>query len=162
MFAGAGWAAEGEGRPHLVMMIGEREYETKTSLAAFAERELAEEYRVTRIEAKEGEGDFPGLAGALAEADVLLVSVWRRALPEAQMAALRTYVAAGKPVVGIRTASHAFWLRGAKVPVGCAVWERWDQEVFGGNLAGTCGGFQGGGVSAVVEERDWVGAKVGG
>ena len=45
---------------------------------------------------------------ALAETDVLLVSVRRRALPAKHLAALRRYVDAGKPLIGIRTANHGF------------------------------------------------------
>jgi type 1 glutamine amidotransferase len=54
-------------------------------------------------------------------------------------------VAAGKPVVGIRTASHAFALRASKdgkaasVPAGHADWPEFDREVLGGNYRGHYG-----------------------
>ena len=47
----------------------------------------------------------------------MVVSARRRVLPKGQLDALRKFVAEGKPVVGIRTASHAFAPKaGAKVP----------------------------------------------
>jgi type 1 glutamine amidotransferase len=49
------------------------------------------------------------------------------------MAILRRFVAEGKPVIGIRTASHAFSLRGQEMPEGTVAWPEWDAEVFGGN-----------------------------
>jgi Trehalose utilisation len=79
--------------------------------------------------------DLPGLE-TITEADALLVSVRRRPLKPAQMKLLRDYVAAGKPVLGIRTASHAFSLRGAKPPAGLETWESWDADVFGGHYTG--------------------------
>ena len=39
-------------------------------------------------------------------------------------------------MVGIRTASHAFHLRGKSAPKGHALWESWDAEVIGGNYIG--------------------------
>ena len=72
-------------------------------------------------------------AEAMAEADVLLVSVRRRALPADQMKALRKFVKSGKPIVGIRTANHAFSLRGKKAPAGLKLWENFDAEIIGGN-----------------------------
>ncbi len=50
---------------------------------------------------------FPDL-DALDNAEVLLVSVRRRPLPEAELTKVRDFLKAGKGLVGIRTASHAF------------------------------------------------------
>ena len=49
---------------------------------------------------------------------------------------IRSHVDAGKPVVGIRTASHAFSLRGDPAPDGHEQWTEFDAEVFGGSYAG--------------------------
>ncbi len=43
---------------------------------------------------------------------------------------------AGKPLVAIRTASHAFSLRDTPVPQGHAAWLEFDKEVLGGNYQG--------------------------
>jgi type 1 glutamine amidotransferase len=39
-------------------------------------------------------------------------------------------------VLGIRTACHAFSLRGKSPQAGLEVWESWDADVFGGNYVG--------------------------
>src|SRR5262249_45513705 len=78
---------------------------------------------------------IPGLAEALGKADLLLLSLRRRALPANDLEAVRQFLAAGKPVVGIRTASHAFDARG-KLAGGRAVWPKFDPEVLGGNYSG--------------------------
>jgi type 1 glutamine amidotransferase len=71
----------------------------------------------------------------LNETDVLLISVRRRALPREQLAAIRRFVEEGKPVIGIRTASHAFALRNAKPPEGRALWPEFDSAILGGNYS---------------------------
>ncbi|HVW36478.1 MAG TPA: ThuA domain-containing protein, partial [Pirellulales bacterium] len=74
---------------------------------------------------------------ALDTADLLLVSVRRRTPPKAQLDRIRAYIAAGKPVVGIRTASHAFSLRNNQPPPpGHAAWPEFDAEVLGGHYIG--------------------------
>jgi type 1 glutamine amidotransferase len=80
--------------------------------------------------------DLPGI-GILAVADAAVVSVRRRVLPEAQVAAVRSFVASGKSIVGIRTASHAFAASGNKAaPEGHTSWVTFDPEVLGGNYHG--------------------------
>lgn len=129
----------GDKRKHLVMMIGEKEYRTNETLPKFAREQVSAGFRLSVLTPDPKDpNSFPGI-GVLETADVLLVSVRRRALPETQMAVLRNYVAGGKPVVGIRTASHAFSLRGKPAPEGHTVWEKWDPEVFGGSYSGHLG-----------------------
>ncbi len=50
---------------------------------------------------------IPGLE-ALAEADLAVIFTRFRALPDEQMQHIQTYLQAGKPIMGIRTATHAF------------------------------------------------------
>jgi type 1 glutamine amidotransferase len=78
------------------------------------------------------------LAGldALAEADLMIVSMRRQFLPEKELDKIKAYCKTGKPVVGIRTASHAFASRDGKIPAGHAEWKGFDPEIFGGNYAG--------------------------
>lgn len=123
--------------PHVVFMIGEDEYHTWETLPDFAQRDLASRgYRVTTIQqdAKD-KNNFPGLVEALRSADVLVVSVRRRTPPTDQMNAIRTYLDAGKPLVGIRTACHAFALRPTDPPAepNQAVWQAFDPQVLGGH-----------------------------
>ena len=72
----------------------------------------------------------------LGRADALLVSIRRRLLPQQDVALVRRFIKSGKPVIGIRTASHAFALRRGEVPEGLAGWPEFDAEVFGGNYHG--------------------------
>jgi type 1 glutamine amidotransferase len=122
-------------RKKLVMLIAEAEYETAKTLPEFAKKYLEADYRVTIVSATPGTPDvkFDGI-DALKDADVLLVSVRRQTPPKAQMDLIRRHVAEGKPVVGIRTASHAFALgKNQKLAEGNADWPEWDAQVLGGN-----------------------------
>jgi nicotinamidase-related amidase/type 1 glutamine amidotransferase len=124
-------------RPHLVILIGEDEYDMARTLPEFADRELAPRgIRTTILHAStDDKNDFPGLE-ALASADALLVGVRRRTPQAEQLQLIRDFVAAGKPVVGIRTASHAFSLRDKDPPAGYAAWPEFDAEVLGGHYTG--------------------------
>jgi nicotinamidase-related amidase/type 1 glutamine amidotransferase len=123
----------GDKRPHLVLLMAESEYETNRTLPAFALKHLGKDFHVTSVFGSEtNANDVPGIE-ALNEADIALISVRRRALPEKQMDIVHKFVASGKPLVGIRTASHAFSLRDKKPPEGCAVWETFDADVWGGH-----------------------------
>lgn len=120
-------------RPTIAFMIGEDEYQTEQTLPRFAVDHLGKSYRVLYVqEAPSRPNHFVGL-DALNESDVLLISVRRKPLPPAQLGAVKNFVRSGKPVVGIRTASHAFCLRDGSVPQGFAAWPEFDAEVFGGN-----------------------------
>lgn len=126
-----------DARKKLVMLIAEPEYDTAKTLPVFAEKFLAKDFRVMIVSGAPGanETGFDRI-DELNDADVLLVSVRRRPPPKAQLEVIRRYVAAGRPVVGIRTASHAFALqKNQKLPEGCADWPQWDEQVIGGNYA---------------------------
>ena len=99
-------------------MIGEDEYKTEVTLPAFAGKELEPlGVRCTFVIADpKSPHDFRG-AEALNDADLLVLSVRRRAPTAEQMAIIRKYIESGKPLVGIRTACHAFDTRG-KAPRG--------------------------------------------
>ena len=51
--------------------------------------------------------NVPGLE-ALAQADLMIIATRFRKLTEAQLAPIAAYLRAGKPVIGLRTATHAF------------------------------------------------------
>jgi nicotinamidase-related amidase/type 1 glutamine amidotransferase len=124
-------------RPHIVFLIGEDEYKTWVTLPQFAKEELA--WRGLRVSVvQQSEGDlhrFPGLVEAMRDADLLVLSVRRRALPKEQLAAVRAHLEAGKPLLGIRTASHAFAPRPSDAGKGAA-WATFDPDVLGGNYTG--------------------------
>lgn len=135
ILGGAPYRFASDPRKHLVFLVGEREYETKETLPLFAERHLLADFRCSFVHADPEEPNLFHGMGAVADADVLFVSVRRRTPPVADLALVRRHVAAGKPVVGIRTASHAFSLRGKPAPEGAATWEEWDAAVLGGNYS---------------------------
>lgn len=126
-----------DARKKLVMLIAEPEYDTAKTLPEFAAKHLAKDFRVVTVTGSTAAGQtaFDNLQ-EFADADVLLVSVRRRTPPKAQLDAIRRHIQAGKPVVGIRTASHAFALnRGQALADGNADWPQFDAEVIGGNYA---------------------------
>jgi type 1 glutamine amidotransferase len=122
-------------RKKLVMLIAEHEYETATTLPEFAAKHLARDFRVVTVTGSlaPGQNAFDNLK-EIADADVLLVSVRRRTPPKDQLDAIRRHITSGKPVVGIRTASHAFSVvRNQKLAEGNAEWTQFDAEVIGGS-----------------------------
>ncbi len=133
------WSVAPPESAHIVFMIGEDEYQTWDTLPHFAERDLKPlGYRVTIVKADEADKNhFPGLVEALRTADLLFVSVRRRTPITEQLDAVRAHLAAGKPLAGIRTASHAFALRPSDPPVaaGRSTWQTFDPDVLGGHYS---------------------------
>jgi type 1 glutamine amidotransferase/nicotinamidase-related amidase len=124
-------------RPRVLFVIAEDEYKTEASLPSFASAHLLKDFHVSFALGDETDRDAIAGLNALATADVAVISVRRRVLPPAQLDAIRTFVARGNGLVGIRTASHAFAPRaGAEVPAGHAAWPAFDAEVLGGNYHG--------------------------
>lgn len=124
----------------VVLLIGDDEYKTEISLPAFVKSDLAPlGFEVTIINAdSQDKNKFPGMVEAIGKADVVFVSVRRRLPPKEELDALRAHFAAGKPIVGIRTACHAWCLRNEKENLaaaekGQASWPEFDPEVFGGH-----------------------------
>ncbi len=123
-------------RPHVAIIMAEDEYKTEQSLPPFALANLGRDFKLSYVYGDEKDrNDLPGIE-VLAEADVAIVSVRRRVLPKAQMDAVRQFVATGKPIIGLRTASHAFSLRNEKAPQGYEAWETFDPDVIGGHYTG--------------------------
>ena len=135
VLGGAAFRFKTDRRPRVAFVIAEDEYQTETTLPPFAAAYLGKNFRTTFVfDRADEKNDLPGLERALDEADVLVVSARRRLLPVAQVSALRRFVASGKAVVGIRTASHAFAARaGVAVPPGHADWREFDPVVLGGH-----------------------------
>ena len=123
-------------RKRIVMIIGENEYQTDETLPAFARQELAWrgfDIDFVRASSREGDGNFTNHS-AIARADLLVISVRRRTPPAAMLDLIRSHIASGRAVVGLRTASHAF-----DAPVrepGHAAWTGFDMAILGGNYQG--------------------------
>ncbi|MEX1223330.1 MAG: PVC-type heme-binding CxxCH protein, partial [Pirellulales bacterium] len=123
-------------RPHLAIVMAEPEYGTDRTLPEFARTHLGRDFRVSLVFADADDGNqLPGVE-VLDKADVALFSIRRRTPPAKQMAVIRRFIEAGKPLVAVRTSNHAFSLRGQPPPVGHAAWEEFDREVIGGNYHG--------------------------
>ena len=129
-------------RPRVLFIIAENEYDADKTLPEFA-RELQTKHNffcefalgVSKASSSEERNNIAGME-ALISADLAVVYVRRRALPSEQIKYLRDYVNSGKPVVALRTASHAFALRGNELPEGLTDWPGFDAEVLGGNYHG--------------------------
>ena len=72
---------------------------------------------------------MPGLE-ALYDADLLVLSMRRRALPVTQMDHLERFIRSGKPLVAIRASVVPFQVSG-KIPSGHVVWRDFDEQVLG-------------------------------
>ena len=123
-----------ETTPHVVFLISEdpANYEAHVTIPPFADM-LAEEYDL-RTTVLMGEGEqpgfrFPGLEKSLPEADLLVVFFRRSALPVAQLDRIKRFIDEGNPVVGIRTANHAFSLR--TIEEGHRPWWEFVSDVLG-------------------------------
>jgi len=122
-------------RPHLAILIGEKEYRTAETLPDFARQFLGKDFRVTIAFADElDRSKMPGVR-SIEDADVLFVSVRRRGLSAENLDQIRRFVASGKPVIGIRTASHAFAPK-EDLKDGHEAWWTFNADVFGGNYTG--------------------------
>ena len=127
-------------RRTILMVIGEDEYKTEMTLPAFARQELEPHgFQVHVVQADPADkNNFPGLAQEVARADLLLISIRRRTPPNEQLEAIRAHLAAGKPLVGIRTASHAFAVRdpNSRLANNASTWPEFDAAVLGGHYVG--------------------------
>ena len=127
-------------------LLGEHEYGTPESLPAFAKTHLEPlgiESSFVFAEGNDRESPlchtFEGIA-ALEAADILILSTRRRFPTTGDLAIIRNFIESGKPVVGVRTASHAFGARegrvGYEAPEGHASWNTFDVDVLGANYKG--------------------------
>lgn len=108
----------GPGRgKHIVLISGDEEYRSEEALPQLG-KILAAHHGFTctvlfAINPKTGEIDpdtrnnIPGLE-ALAKADLMIIATRFRELPDEQMRYIDEYVNSGRPMIGLRTATHAF------------------------------------------------------
>jgi len=126
-------------RPHVVFVLAEQEYGSYETLPAFANKYLEKDFRCTCLHAKadsgEGRNYVPGLE-AMYDADVLVLSMRRRALPVVQMDHLERYIRSGKPIVCLRVSIVPFQVNQDDRPDGHVIWRDFDKEVLGCNYRG--------------------------
>ena len=111
----------------LCMISGSFEYDSEESLTIFSK--YIEQNRGIRpsMIIYETEDDNQSLK-PLDDADVVLVFTRRLNTEGEELERFKTYCAQGRPIVGVRTASHAF-----------QNWLAFDKEVLGGNYHGHYG-----------------------
>jgi hypothetical protein len=107
---------EGPGKgKHIVLVSGDEEYRSEEALPQLG-KILAERhgFKCTVLFPIDKDGtinptvsNIPGLA-ALQHADLLILFTRFRDLPEDQMGEIVKYVDSGRPIIGMRTATHAF------------------------------------------------------
>jgi type 1 glutamine amidotransferase len=106
------------------LVSGSVEYKSDESLSAY-QSILERDGRVACSRAfRRTDEDLPGLE-ALETCDVMLLFTRRLKIDGEQLERVKAYCAAGRPIVGVRTASHAF-----------QNWLALDREVLGGNYKG--------------------------
>jgi type 1 glutamine amidotransferase len=104
-------AQSGSKKPNVVFVTGDHEYSSEATMPLLAQA-LKERYgmevKVLKSEPDHNaEENIPGLE-ALKDADLAVFFLrWRR-LPASQVKFIDDYLKSGKPVVGLRTSTHAF------------------------------------------------------
>lgn len=109
-----------------VHLIGNGEYDAAKSLGEF-KTFLEQTHGLECTASLGGNGKTLENLERLKSADVLVVFARRMNLPEEQMAIIRQHWEKGKPVVGMRTASHAFQPADNEI---------FDKKVLGGDYKG--------------------------
>ena len=126
--------------PKIVFVLAEREYKTAETVPVFYEKHLKplgfEAEFVTAPTGGPERNNLKGLEKALKDANLVFLSVRRRAPKADQLEAFQDYIAAGKPLVGIRTSSHPFDIKKNDSPEGHAQWKTFDHDVLGGSYNG--------------------------
>ena len=109
------------------IISGAKEYQSEASMKSFsAWMEKHYDVKFAASWGHDGIEKLPNLK-ALKNADVMFVFARRMKLVEPQMKLIRAHWAAGKPIMGVRTASHAFQKTDNEI---------FDRKVMGGNYLG--------------------------
>lgn len=157
-----------DSRPVVAFVIADNEYHANQSLPKFAHELLLTkgvncEFALGKPTATgEGVNNIENLQ-VMNDADLAVIFVRRRALPQEEMTLIKDYVNSGKPVLGIRTASHAFDAQKnvpreggglvaatEQVSESLAQWPEFDKDVLGGNYQGHYGNMKEGIVFSIA------------
>ncbi len=138
--------SEGPGKgKHIVLVSGDEEYRSEEALPQLAKILATHHgFKCTVLFALDKDGtinpnisNIPGLE-ALQTADLMIIFTRFRNLPDDQMKHIVDYIESGKPIIGMRTATHAFNIPGGKT------YSRWSD------------GNKDGGFGRVVLGEKWV------
>jgi type 1 glutamine amidotransferase len=97
--------------PHVVFVTGDDEYRSEITMpmiAAILEKAHGMKTSVAYARPRPQTKDHIEGLEALATADLMVMFTRFRALPEQELAPILAYVESGKPLVGLRTTTHAF------------------------------------------------------
>lgn len=109
---------------HIVFLAGESLYGSETTLPIYADRlKKKYGYQCTTL-VRTDKDKFPNLE-VLSKADLVVFYMRRMTLSEDQLGQVKRYIESGRPVIGLRTASHAM-----------QNWLAFDKLVLGGNYQG--------------------------
>lgn len=142
-------ASEKKVHKHLVFIIAENEYHAWQTLPQFGQ--MLEDkygfkcdYLTSSTDDKDTNRFYIPRLEKIRQADLVVLFARRRALPQEQMQWIRDYLDGGKPLIGIRTASHAFDANlvvpksggspvaaDVRLPSGLEQWKTFDRDVFG-------------------------------
>jgi len=133
-------------RPVVAFLTAENEYSSNLTLPAFAHELLLTkgancEFAVGNpVESGDDRHNIENLQ-ILEDADLAVFFIRRRGLEPGKMDLIKNYINNGKPVLGIRTASHAFDPQAGKDESSAALsdfakWPEFDGEILGGNYKG--------------------------
>jgi len=107
-----GWAQGPQpARPHVVFVTGDDEYRSEITMpmmAAILEKSHGMRTSIAYARPKPQTKDNIEGLDALGSADVLVMFARYRALPDDQLQRILAFVDSGKPIVGLRTSTHAF------------------------------------------------------
>lgn len=112
---------------NLYMISGSFEYDSEDSLEIFCDYMKKNHSIQSKLIIYKTEDDDVSLE-SINDADVLLVFTRRLKTKGKELERFKNYCAEGKPIIGVRTASHAF-----------QNWLAFDKEVLGGNYQGHYG-----------------------
>lgn len=123
--------------PHVVFISGDEEYRSEESLPMLAKiLKETHGFRVSVCYAIDAQGKIDpntltNIAGleALDDADLVVMYTRFRKLPDDQLDRIKKYADSGRPLMGFRTASHAF--RYPNGPHAAEMNEAWERQVFG-------------------------------
>jgi type 1 glutamine amidotransferase len=168
------WAAyeggDGPGKgKHIVLVSGDEEYRSEEGLPMLGKiLAVRHGFRCTVLFAVNPEdgtidpthcGDIPGLE-RLGQADMMVIATRFRELPDQQMKHIVDFVNSGKPILGLRTATHAFRYKKdskspyAKYSFDSVAWPGgFGQQVLGETWAGHYGRHGKESTRGVVNER---------
>lgn len=121
-------------KSHIVFLITEDpdNYEAHKTIPVFAEmlrKRMGYGVTVLLGSGPRGAYTYPNFE-VVSKADLLVVFARRIALPHGQMNALKNYLKEGKPLIGIRTANHAFTARD-KIEEGFEDWPEFVADILG-------------------------------